>query len=444
MSTAPPAVRPDAGAEPEALIQEARRRQRRRYLLTGSSIALALAVAAGVTVSQLGPGGKLPARAVRGWPAADTPVSYARAPAYYANTVQGDIYDYFKGPTEYSAAVPGRYLKIRDTGTGKMLARITPPKPWNNFALLTSDAAGRLFVFGATRYWDRGGNPSVKLAERDQRTPMKFLVLRIASGRRLRLSELTLPEAVTPGQRPSIALSPDGTRLAVASGGGGGRPGAVEVIRLATGQSRRWVLPHVSWTPSVTGRGAWTANGQTLVFEQVGPPPGPHTPAPRYASVGSDLRVRLLDTAAPGTSLAASKLLALRLPAGQNALGWPVMTPDGTKLIGPVGREPLLRRHFDWRGELAEYSTSTGALLRTVAPWTWSTGPGLGNFPSQVVAWSNRSGSQLVILQPRNKLNDLGVLTGNTFTQADDKVLPGQPPGYRELQYVLRSTQATW
>jgi hypothetical protein len=47
-------------------------------------------------------------------------------------------------------------------------------------------------------------------------------------------------------------------------------------------------------------------------------------------------------------------------------------------------------------------------------------------------------------LQPRNKLNDLGVLTGNTFTQADNKVLPGQPPGYRELQYVLRSTEATW
>ena len=43
MKTAPPSSLPDTGAGTEALIKEARRRQRRRYLLTGVTALVVLA-----------------------------------------------------------------------------------------------------------------------------------------------------------------------------------------------------------------------------------------------------------------------------------------------------------------------------------------------------------------------------------------------------------------
>ena len=338
MNAAPPRLLPDAGAPAEALINEARRHQHRRYLLIGLAAVAMLAGAAGVTVSQIRSGSQPPGLAVSGFSFAGAPASYSSAPVYYAYAVSGDTYDYFSQGTGtlYSGSVPGRYLKIRDTGTGKLLARISPPKPYNDFALFTGDASGRTFVVAAMRYWDRGGSYSAKLAERTLRTPMTFLLLHIAPGHQVRRYRLTLPEALTPGQLPSIALSPDGTKLAVVFGGDG-RTRAVEVITLATGSVRRWVLPHASWTPSIDGNGAWTANDRTLVFQQWFIPRRPAWgPASVAANLASrrfrDTHVFLLDTAAPGASLASSRLLVLRPPAGESpavesALAWPSSHP---------------------------------------------------------------------------------------------------------------------
>jgi Tol biopolymer transport system component len=61
MRTTPSARPPAAGAEPEVLIQEARRRQRRRYLVAGLATAV-LAGVAGVAVGLAGPGGHSPVR----------------------------------------------------------------------------------------------------------------------------------------------------------------------------------------------------------------------------------------------------------------------------------------------------------------------------------------------------------------------------------------------
>src|SRR5262249_22007550 len=57
MRTAPPG----AGADPEVLINEARRRQRRRYLATGLAAAVVLAGVAGLTVGLTSAGGHSPA-----------------------------------------------------------------------------------------------------------------------------------------------------------------------------------------------------------------------------------------------------------------------------------------------------------------------------------------------------------------------------------------------
>lgn len=382
--------------------------------------------------------------AISSTPPAGAPARYSSAPAYYAYSVQGDIYNYFSQGTQYVSSVSGRYIKIRATATGRLLATISPPKPYNDFSLLTAAANGRTFVFGAMRYWQRNAGPSPKLAERNQQTPIKFLMLSITPAGRTQLSGLSLPETLTPAQTPSIALSPDGTRLAVAFDSA--RTATVQVITLATGQLRQWALPHTAWTPLIGGQGAWTASGRTLAFQQRAVLHHPRELTKRYRPPVIT-QVRLLDTAAPGTSLASSKLLVLAAPARETAAGQLIITPDGTKLIGPVGMRSLARGQVHWIGELAVYSARTGALLRTLAPWVWrqTSAPGRGGFPTQIVAWSNRSGSQLIVLQPRDDLNILGVLTGKTLMLTGSKLLPQQAPGYQELQYALRiAPQMTW
>jgi hypothetical protein len=444
MKAAPPAWLPDTGADPEVLIKEARRRQRRRYLLAGVAAVVALAGAAGVTVSQIGGGGRPSGDGFFRSSLAAAPVRYSGAPAYYAYSVEGDIYNYVSHGTQYGASVRGRYLKIRATATGKLLASIGPPRPYNNFSLMTADANGRLFVFGAQRLWQRTASASPKLFARNQRTPMRFLALRITPSGHLQRAWLSLPQPLTPGQMPSIALSPDGTRLAVAFGGHG-QTATVQVITLATGQVRQWDLPHSPWIPVLSDHGAWAAEGSTLAFQQwVDPWTGSPSVLRRYRPP-ADTQIRLLDTAAPGRSLVSGQLLVLRPPAGESAPAQLVITPDGTRLIGSVSKTALGRGSS--AGELAVYSARTGTLLRTLAPWVWrsTTRPGRGGFARQAVAWSNRTGSQLIMLQPSDELNLMGVWTGNTLTTSGSKLLPQQSAGYQELQYALRiAPQMVW
>jgi hypothetical protein len=52
MTAAPPGSLPDTSTDPQALIEEARRHQRRRYLVTGLVALGLLAGTAGVAVSQ--------------------------------------------------------------------------------------------------------------------------------------------------------------------------------------------------------------------------------------------------------------------------------------------------------------------------------------------------------------------------------------------------------
>jgi photosystem II stability/assembly factor-like uncharacterized protein len=62
MKTAPASWLPDPGTEPEALIKEARRRQRRRYVAAGVAVVAVLASAAGVVAGLHGPGSGHPSR----------------------------------------------------------------------------------------------------------------------------------------------------------------------------------------------------------------------------------------------------------------------------------------------------------------------------------------------------------------------------------------------
>ena len=370
---------------------------------------------------------------------------YATLPANYVYTVQGDIYNYTSHGTQYSAGVTGRYLKVRSTATGKLLATVLPPKPYNNFQLVTADASGTVFVLGAVHDWQRYANALPRVFRRNQNTLMKFLELRIGPAGQVQQSSLSLPVAVTPRQQPSIALSPEGTRLAVAFGGGGA-PAEVAVVSLGGGQVRRWVSPSVSWTPQLNYRGAWTSDGRTLVLQEWPVLRNPSLQALRQDQPPAVTSVHLIDTLAAGGTLAGGRPLALRPPAGESVPADVFITPDGTKLIGNTGKSDFAPAHGPWTGELSVYSARTGALLQRLAPWKWNgkdRRPGHGGSPREVIAWSNPSGSRLVLLHPVDDLNVLGVLTGHTFSRAGAP-LP-QASGYQQLEYALRTAgQVVW
>ena len=91
-------------------------------------------------------------------------------------------------------------------------------------------------------------------------------------------------------------------------------------------------------------------------------------------------------------------------------------------------------------GEFAVFSARTGALIRTMAPSVWHRAgkPLRGGDPNAVVAWSNRSGTELLVIQPHDGLNRLGVLTGGTVRLSGSDLLPSQPGGYTALQSALQ------
>jgi hypothetical protein len=259
------------------------------------------------------------------------------------------------------------------------------------------------------------------------------------------VSGLSLPAVVTRGQQPSIALSPDGARLAVAAGGGPS-PAVVRVITLATGRQRQWVWRSVPWTPQVSSNGAWTANGRTLAVKEFSYPRAPARPLAGAVQVPSTAQVHLLDTVAAVRSPASDRLVVLHPPAGQSLSAQPFITPDGTTLISAeMTRWVPGRGDTTITGALALYSASTGMRVRTVARWSWPPAslPGHAGSPRQTVAWSSVSGGRLIVLQPEHDLNILGVLARGTFTTVS-ALLP-RPSGYAELQYAMREgSQLAW
>jgi hypothetical protein len=175
--------------------------------------------------------------------------------------------------------------------------------------------------------------------------------------------------------------------------------------------------------------------------------PPPETGSVLTYHVPHAAMLRLLDTSAPGSLVAASTLVVLRAPAGGSPATLAFLTPDGRQLIMPTEKLRLPPEHKPWTGQISVYSARTGALLRTMASWRWrwTNRPGRGGNPEQAVMWSDFSGRQLVVFQPRAELNVLGVLRGTEFAQAGNSLLLQQASGYQQLQAVQRSAgQVAW
>ena len=295
----------------------------------------------------------------------------------------------------------GEAAVVRSTLTGRVLATVTPPRPYRIFTWVSAAADDRTFVLAAQRYWPIASGDAGLPAERlDNTTPTVFFKLAFhPATHTAKLARLAVPETIPSAQLAGMTVSPDGTRLGLDL-----RRSiqSIQVVTLATGAIRSWARQVGGWIGNNKPTGqifSWTADGTTLEFQQW--------------QDGGAAQIRLLDTTAPGTSLAPSKIV-LTFPDG-GAFGLnTLLTPDGTRIITATPQG------------ITEFSVRTGQPIMSEDPlpaacqdWQkmlWA-GP-----CGQEVLWAGPGGKALVVYDPRGKAGRygpgyvLGVLTANTFT----------------------------
>jgi hypothetical protein len=315
-------------------------------------------------------------------------------------------------PEFYVATTPGymgsnNRAQVRATGTGAVLATVAAPAPYNTFSWVSATADDRTFVLAAQEWTPiPPGSASGSIEKRDDDTPTKFFVLHLSSdGRTARLSALPIP--VQPGSvwMDGIALSPDGSKLAVVinSNGANRVNPAIAVYTVATGARKQWVWPGNAVIGNQKPWGSplsWAADGRTLAFQIV--------PA------NGTIEVRLLDTDAAGGRMASrlgvewtaggvtgangaviirgSRANPANSLSGYNTL----ITPDGTKIV--------CRTTGTTVSGITEFEASTARVVSDTYPQATD------------VLWTNASGSTLIV----SNASTVGVLAGGQFTPLPD------------------------
>jgi hypothetical protein len=341
-----------------------------------------------------------------------------------------------------------RQAEVRATRTGRIVATLAAPRPDNAFIMVAAASGVGRYVLAAQRMAIEheatlvpvSGAPTVQrrgsIAVQVPAGPIRFYQLRISSsGQVSALSPLPVPALPAGADLSGLALTPDGRKLAVAIRIGGPRPGPeIQVDTLATGAQRVWTWPGAQpIAESLGGTGSalsWAADDSTLAF---------------LRQIDGQCRVRLLDTTAPGSSLAAS-LLALSLNETGNATSrrfshgravnnavtsGALLTPDGSKIVVATVTQSMhpLTSEFAF----TEFSARTGKVVAVLGRWRF-----LRRWPEQdqAVLWTNADGSTLLVLAHRPGVTlspaspsagavfpiEFGVLHGDRYTP-----LPGQP-----------------
>jgi hypothetical protein len=365
--------------------------QRHRWVRALVPLAAAAAVAAVVIaslaltrgMSTSSGGAESPARAV----------AQHGVPAYYVATANQVT------PTD---------VLIRATATGAVLATVKVPKPYGTFNFVTAAADDRTFILSAQRWWPiASGTRGLAAEHRDNTTPVVFFRLRFdPATRTARLTALHIPRRIPASSLDGIAVSPDGSRLALAL-----YPAQIEVTTLATGSARRWDWPGATpsagpWVGNSKPSGqplSWTANGRTLAF-------------PVTAESGGITSVMLLDTSSPGGSLrSARRVVTFRGPGHvkPGPIGNVIITPDGTRIVTVAIRTLPSRGTVTDQAQIAEFPVRTGVtgspppavnVSQTRTPWN--------------VLWTDVSGSTLIAEEgsaPTTNSSAVGIVARGRF-----------------------------
>jgi hypothetical protein len=289
----------------------------------------------------------------------------------------------FTGPTGPASPAPRQPdITVRATFTGQVLATVRPPANPGTFTFVSdSTGDGRTFLVGA-QPWKPPG-----LGGDNSYQPVSFYLLRFdPASRRAHLTPLPVPTASLAKGTPilvSAALSPDGTRLAVAEA----EPGNGNVLDVyvypmrAGGPGQAWKVAGGITSGVTSARLSWSANDRVLA---VG------------LAFGT---VRLLDTAMPPGRTAAIEDITLGVKDGYQCYYPVLMTSDGSKLICGVAADYFYREgggSVPGRGGFAVYDIRTGDLTAVLG----AEGPGqpaAGQWKqTPAVIWASPRGTILI------------------------------------------------
>jgi hypothetical protein len=380
------------------------------------------------------PGGRRPRPGQRTWPAWVAPLAAAAAiiivagggvtassllaksgtprPSASGAPTRGASAGSHTGVPPYYVAVANSSLTVvRATWTGATLARITMRTPVVGVA---GAADGRTFVLDEQRSIIGGSVTWVG-------QPTFYLLRLTPSGTEESLTRLAVPAIPNGTVVSGLALSPDGSKLAVDVNSDSwptARLTEIMTYTLATGAFRSWTMSGVTNAdaPSgFTGSGvdgaqsiSWTADSRTLAFG---------------VQNASYVGVRLLDTAAGGTDLIADSRLAviernsdpgrsLRNAAPPyyfvSCITDAMISMDGSAIVcgysTSVGNTTTMG--------FAQYSTGTGKMNHVV---------GLVHFEGKApigisLYWVNSTGKIAIGTSETSGGGRVGVMNGDTFT----------------------------
>jgi hypothetical protein len=267
--------RPGGAARPGSRGRD--RRWRSRLAPIAAAVAVAAVAIALVTIKDV-PNGRVasPSPSTTSTGPADKNVSIPEVPEYYVAWMQADR----------------PYLVVGDTATGKQVGEVAPLLNVDLEGIYGAAADDRTFIVVGDRLF---GPPGEGRAV--------FYLLRIDPGARTRT--MLTRVSIAPQRNPTgVAISPDGTKLAVAEAGS---PATVRIYSIATGQLLR------TWSATVPGAVAvesWAASGGSSQFTAAR--------VLRWSSDGKQLAfawnstaIRVLDASAPdGNLITSSSLLA--------------------------------------------------------------------------------------------------------------------------------------
>jgi hypothetical protein len=384
-------------------------------------------VAAAAAVTAIALAAALLATPSRGHGRASPQDALRSVPRYYMALVPVNLKSY-----EETGFSDKAYAVIRDRITGRTVATVRPPRPYITFIGITGAADDRAFVITAQ------STIAGSLTSRD-----KFFYARFnPADDAVTLTPLALPGLPVSNSFATAALSPDGTKLAVASQNGSVQ---ITVYSLPSGAAKTWsanvsaplpfasdVVDLLSW--SSTGILAFGWGGSSgYVFQN-----GHRKRDKNLKSPGGEY---LLNTNMAGGSLLADSRDALCLAqsapssayAGSAYDGY--LTPDGTKIITPVAQpipvgetppscneapQPSVAQPtpvgpgVPAAAALEEFSATTGQAVSVI-----DTSRSHGAGADSEIFWSNPSGSVLIV---RGKLRPgpkspwvFGVLSGGEF-----------------------------
>jgi len=360
--------------DPAGIFPRGVQARRRRTAVRAAPVAAVAALASTILAVNLtaGPGpavaerppGRLLAAAVISPPPANTAV--AGMPRFYVTL------DHFRPVAE-----------VRASATGQVLSTVSLPRRIDpKLSQVAAAGDGRRFVLALARY---------------PRT--RFYWLRVsADGRSARLTALAAA-ALPPGEyADGIAVSPGGSRLAVAiQRSGVAEHGAVEVVSLATGTARTWTTGRPGYPAGVS----W-ADSQRLGFF--------------WAATGAQARSGLgeLDTAAPGHALLSGRRI-LPLVTGGDTVQYAQLTTAGTVIAAVTYNGTAHVTRGTVVGGIVELSAQTGRPLRTLLAEHAAYAADRGNIgwyiTSCQLAAADRTGSHLLVSCDRFGRLDRGRFT---------------------------------